>query len=81
MATLHDSTSKWFNDMKPSSITSFTKLIRLLVTYYARNKPLKKESYHLFSIIHNVDESFEAFIKRFHEDKVEISDCTKSIAI
>lgn len=79
--TLLDSASKWFNDLKPSSITSFAKLVRLFITYYASNKPLKKESYHLFSIVQSVDESVEAFMKRFHKEKIEISNCFDGIAI
>lgn len=63
--TLHNLVNKWLKDLKTSSITFFFELIRLFVSYYARNKPLKKESYHLFSIIQNVDAFIKAFMNRF----------------
>lgn len=59
----------------------FTKLIRLFVTYYASKKHLKKEVHHLLSIVYNVDESIEVFMKRFYEEKMEIFDCPDSIRI
>lgn len=67
--------------LKPSNITSFVELVSLFVTYYANKKPLKKESHHLFSIVQNIDKSIKAFMKRFHVEKIEISDCPYSITV
>lgn len=41
IATIYDSMDKWFIDLKVSSIASFSKLVRLVITNYASNKPLK----------------------------------------
>lgn len=51
---------------------SFIELVRLLITYYASNKALKKESHHLFSIVQNVNEFVKAIMKKFYEEKIEI---------
>lgn len=53
----------------------------LFVTNYTNNKPLKKESYHLLSIVQNMDEFVEAFMKRFRKEKIVISDCLDSIVV
>lgn len=72
---------KWFNDLKHGNINYFVKLIRLFMTYYASNKPLKKWPHHLFSTIQNADESIEVFVKRFYEEKIELYDCSNSISV
>lgn len=65
---LHDSASKWFSNLKPNSINSFTEFIKLLVTYYVNENPLKREPHHLLSF----DEYVEVFMKSFCEEKIEI---------
>lgn len=72
-ATLHDLASKWLNDLKPGDITSFVEMVRLFMTYYSNNKPFKKKVNHFFSMVQNMDESIKVFMKRFHEDKIGIS--------
>lgn len=79
VATLYNSTSKWFSNPNLGSITYFSKLDRLFVTNYTSNKPLKKESHHMLFIVQNMDESVEAFMKMFCVEKIKISYCLNAI--
>lgn len=74
IAIICDGAHKWLNNLVPRIITSFTKLAKLFITNYARNKPMRKESHHLFSITQGSDESMEEYMKRFKEEKMEILD-------
>lgn len=64
----------------PGSTTFFIELVRF-TTNYACNKPLRKESHHMFSVTQGVDEFVVAYMKRFREEKIEIFDCLDSIAM
>lgn len=51
VGTLYDGAQKWFNNLAPYTITSFSQFSKLFIINNANNKPMRKESYHLFSII------------------------------
>lgn len=70
-----------FNNLTPRTITSFTRFAKMFISNYASNKPMRKESHHLFLIIQGRDETIKEYMRRFREEKIEIVDCPSSIAI
>lgn len=63
--TLLDGTQKWFNNLSPHTITSFSQFSRLFITNYAYDRPLRKESHHFFSITQGRGESIKEYMRRF----------------
>lgn len=79
--TLCHSAQKWFNKLVLHTIASFSQFPKLFIINYASNKPIRKESNHLFSIIQGNRESIEEYMRRHIEEKLEISDFPNSITI
>lgn len=79
--TLCDGEKKWYNNLAHCTITSFSQFTKMLITNYASNKPMRKESHHLFSITQGSDKSVEDCMKRFIEEKLNIIDCPSSLEI
>lgn len=72
LLTLQDNAMKWFNYLPLYSISSLGELVKAFVNHYSSNKPIKKESHHLFFIVQGQKENVESFMKRFKVEKLKI---------
>lgn len=80
-AILCDRAKKWFNNLALRTIILFLRFAKMFIMNCVSNKPMRKESYHIFSITQDNDETIEGYMRRFREEKLEIVNCLISIAI
>lgn len=64
----------------PLRVYFFYALVKVFVTNYAYNKPIRKEFHHL-SIIQEDDKTIKTYVRRFQTKKMEISLWPNYIAI
>ncbi|XP_058087459.1 uncharacterized protein LOC131234535 [Magnolia sinica] len=65
--TLTGSAWSWHRQLKPNSISSFTKLSWLFLTQFISGKRSRKPNTHLFAIKQELKESLKDYIARFNE--------------
>lgn len=64
--------SKMVNNLAHHTITSFVQFAKMVITNYASNNSMRKESHHLLSITQGSEKSMEENMKKFIEEKLEI---------
>lgn len=79
--TLCDGVQKWFKNLEPCTITSFSQFIKFFITNYTSTKQMRKKYHHLFLITQRNGKLIEEYIRRFEEEKLEIIDYPNSITI
>ena len=74
--TLKGPSLAWFNNLPPSSISSFRELSIAFVSHFIRARTYRKPSYHLLTIKRSSQESLRSYVPRFNAEslKVDIPD-------
>ena len=74
--TLKGPALAWFNQLPPSSISSFRELSIAFVSHFIGARTYRKPSYHLLTIKQSSQESLRSYVQRFNVEslKVDIPD-------
>lgn len=72
-STLQEMVRKWFIELSLMIIKNLFELVKIFITNYVYNKPIRKESYHFFIIIQDNCETMESYMRKFKREKMDIS--------
>ena len=74
--TLKGPALAWFNNLPPSSVSSFRELSIAFVSHFIGARTYRKPSYHLLTIKQSPQESLRSYVQRFNAEslKVDIPD-------
>ena len=79
--TLKGPALAWFNNLPPSSISSFRELSIAFVTHFIGARTYMKSSYHLLSIKQNPQESLRSYVQRFNAESLKVDVPDEKFAI
>ncbi|XP_073120069.1 uncharacterized protein [Henckelia pumila] len=81
LTTLVDSAKRWFENLGPQSIRSFTKFKQVFLQHFSSSKRYKKTAYSLFEVKKLGEESLRAYIRKFNKAALEVPTCDQETNI
>ncbi|XP_058111661.1 uncharacterized protein LOC131254980 [Magnolia sinica] len=79
--TLTGEARKWFWQLKPQSIISFTQLSKAFITNFIRGKERLKPASHLLNIVQKEDELLKDYIKHFNLEIMQVQGHSEEITL
>ncbi|XP_058080639.1 uncharacterized protein LOC131228790 [Magnolia sinica] len=79
--TLSGEALKWYRQLKPKSIGSFTQLSKTFIMQFIGEKDKRKPTTHLLTVTQKEDELLKNYIIRFNEETVQVNNYSDQIAL
>lgn len=70
--TFRHAARKWYNDLKPGSISSFDEFRQKFLTHFMGSKSIRKPPAHLMTVRQRENESLQEYVKRFNKEANDI---------
>ncbi|XP_071920730.1 uncharacterized protein [Coffea arabica] len=78
---LRGTARKWFWALEPKSISTLGELVEKFLHRFVSSRPTTKTSAYLLTVQQNPGESLRSYVRRFHEESVQIPDPNEQVTL